>query len=57
MESFLLKYFRNKAKTSSIIGRLLLEVVFFIYVAILYIPLKVLEGLRWFIKTGADIRD
>ncbi len=56
MESFLLKYFRRQGKTKNVIKRLLVEIVFSLYVLIMYIPLKILEGVLWFIETGTGMK-
>ena len=50
MESFLVNYFRKQGNSKNLIKRLLVEVIFSIYMIILYVPLQILRGIYWTIE-------
>ena len=56
MESFLVNYFRKPAQTKNIIKRKIVELVYATYLLILYIPLRILQGLLWFIEKGTGTK-
>jgi len=56
MESFLVNYFRKQGQTKHIVKRLFVEIFFAIYILILYVPLKILQGIYWLIEKATGIK-